>query len=1150
LKLTWLTEEGKDLASIEKLLGFSLSDTSVDLPDLKVGESESVILAASAGGPELGAVKAILWLESKQGLPAMEMTVSSIDLTDTVEDVESQAVTYERLILEPEVGYSFAPNLLANGSFEKSDGSGAAGWKYLADGDGDFSDVIAYGGRRSLTMHQDGPQGRLWESEIQPLNGSDPLWLSYWVKFDSNARPSGHPNFVFPEVFRQSSDGSLENLPLSFNPELRVNEYVHSYGEWLQIVVGPIEIPEDATHIRAFTQMYNKVKTWRPTWNVANWGTVYVDNVVLFQAPVNEAIPSSIFSRQGRFLANFNHDLLPSFLPSGNQLQNSIALFPGRTKDASMYFADEVEAPEIALFTGNLLPIRRSISVDGTVYDWNNKIVETFSKELSLDPYELKNQVIELSRPEKFGAYYVELKVEDAGVACASSSARLAWLPVRPSIPDSVRLGPSYPFDMHPRSLQVDSESVSDPEEIDYQLSVLRMLGVGAIRLQSRFDGLDLSSPERSIAGAKEKVAIWRSQILPFMQKYAIRGWVSLMEQGSNNLPVIPRTAAELEAWTAYNTAQVEAFGDDVEFFLYGNEGLGSYTTDDLDVDLRKTSKFYGTTREWMELYAVTHAAAQAAKPDVKFGLGHASDPHALVVERFYSVFPDGEHFDCWAFNAYGDTAGASRSILDTIQKHGGGHPFGVIPEVGLDVPSAGPNRASGEAAQARTLVQTYLNTLGRTPWVEHITWFIAQGNGGRESHNIFDTFWGPRPSAAAYLTMTNHLHAGEVVDAQSLPGGGDFYVWERLDGQLVGVGWSDSNQMLSLDVGTDIVYLDDIFGNRQELVTQGGVINIPLSATPQYLVGAKTLKSYQEIVASAKNTTVEKDRAQITLELQNNSNTVQTVQVQVIPQVQLLLSGEDVKTLVLEPGAIEMIPYDVQLLLEETRRRFSVEFSVVTQDGFVIRTRLADTFAQAVRAPNDFKLDGTWAGWENAKQLPANRRNQMEFPMGGDHWGGLDDLSADIMTMWDADNLYIGVRVRDDVYAAPEAANLLFLRDSIEIGLELEHSLSGNAQLWQITAGAVDGQPVSFQHMPAADTHQRQVIVEPGETLASMNYQVAIPWSELDDFEPEPGKQIAFGLIVDDSDGQDHDRKFISWFGTGISSKEPQKLGDLILVE
>ena len=38
--------------------------------------------------------------------------------------------------------------------------------------------------------------------------------------------------------------------------------------------------------------------------------------------------------------------------------------------------------------------------------------------------------------------------------------------------------------------------------------------------------------------------------------------------------------------------------------------------------------------------------------------------------------------------------------------------------------------------------------------------------------------------------------------------------------------------------------------------------------------------------------------------------------------------------------------------------------------------------------------------------------------------------------------------------------------------------------------------------------------------------------------------------MIIDDSDGAPGDRKFISWFGGGISSSQPQQLGDLVFTE
>ena len=159
------------------------------------------------------------------------------------------------------------------------------------------------------------------------------------------------------------------------------------------------------------------------------------------------------------------------------------------------------------------------------------------------------------------------------------------------------------------------------------------------------------------------------------------------------------------------------------------------------------------------------------------------------------------------------------------------------------------------------------------------------------------------------------------------------------------------------------------------------------------------------------------------------------------------------------------------------------------------------------------------------------------------------------IRTMWDDQALYVGVEVTDDIFHNEQQPEHVFLEDAIEIGLELDHNLSNAAKPWQYVAGTSAKGDVLQRCTPNPEClvnlgPQRLAIHRVGDKGGKIIYQVAIPWAELNQFQPSAGKQIGFGLIADDGDGKSNDRKFISWFGSGISSKKPNELGDLILVK
>lgn len=1148
LSVRWLNEDGKDASIDERALGYKDSTLKAAVPPGWSGQPVMLSLTGPASRTTIRRGQVELLLTAPQAGELVEITAVRIQegnaSTCTAVDTEDSAIT----VKQGDSSCHFSHNLVPNASFEDGGNSTVTGWRYEGAGVPHTGNG-GYAGKRCLLLKTDNADGR-WLSAPAPITPDIPVWLCYWTRFSEYARPAGHANPMQFEFLRQDKNGAFIPLPLSKHWQFEGGKYFALYGQWFPVATGPVIPPAGATHVRAFTRYHDSNKSWTAEPFIANWGEIAIDNVILWQSACPPVSSDWKISPYGDMLAGAK-SVLPPFVPLGNRRDNSVTMFPVRQADANLFFADDGPMPAIKIRLGSMLPVTRNVTIEGKVLDWNGKTISIFSNSAVLTPYAVSETALPIKAVTQYGVYLIELSAAEGTMPCGKSTVRFAWLR-RPYIDDAIRHHEQYPFDMHPTDINADFESMNDHEEIDFQMRVMKLLGVRGIRLQSRYHLFDFTNPELAAAAARRKVENWRQSVLPVMQKYGIEGWISLMEQGSNNTRA-PKSEADFRAWHDYNYAQVKSFGSDVQFFLFGNEGLGGHTPDDPDQNCLTKSAFAGTTRDWMKAYQAAWRAAKEANPLCFFGPSQASDVNALVIQRFYRILGAEGKFDCWGFNAYGNSAEMGKNIFTELKKHDAPNVFGVIPEVGLDVPAFGNARVPGERRQAATLVQTYLNILAEAPWIRRIAWFTLYGGRGVEGHQIFDADWTPRPAAAAYLVMTEHLGAGKVEKKIELPGGGEFIVWRKIDGSVVGIGWSSTEQTITLDTGVEQIVADDIFGNRQTVKTVNGTAGVLLSEVPVYVIGAGQLEQSRLFEINASNiTAVANGSAVVALDIRNNGGNAENMTILAQAHPLIKISPPSV-SLLIEPGKIARQKFKLSFLQTNDRIRNPLTFQATTGKGMTFRVKMSDTFACCVRAPADFSLDGTWQSWTRAQILHADQRTQVEQPMGV-AWKGPDDVSARIMTMWDKNYFYLGLQVHDDVFFAKQLSNRMFLNDAVEIGFDLEHRLSGNSRLWQFVMGKSESGNTLFCHQPGTGflvpTPPAKMFIQPTGNGGDVDYQVAIPWSQLGSFMPEAGRQIGFGVIVDDSDGKPNDRKFISWFGSGISSKRPQELGDLIFVE
>lgn len=199
-------------------------------------------------------------------------------------------------------------------------------------------------------------------------------------------------------------------------------------------------------------------------------------------------------------------------------------------------------------------------------------------------------------------------------------------------------------------------------------------------------------------------------------------------------------------------------------------------------------------------------------------------------------------------------------------------------------------------------------------------------------------------------------------------------------------------------------------------------------------------------------------------------------------------------------------------------------------------------------------KIDGDWSDLP-PKEYPA------DFVVyGASNWKNSEDLSASFRIGWDANNLYIGVKVHDDVYVQNASGADLFKGDSIEILLDTNvagdyyyDSLSPDDFQLGISPGRpdVNGTKEAYRWLPAnlAGTRSNVVIASSrSETEKITRYEVAIPWSTFE-VTPKSGQHFGFAFSVSDNDNpsQNLQQTLVSNVKSRILT-DPTTWGDLTL--
>jgi hypothetical protein len=135
--------------------------------------------------------------------------------------------------------------------------------------------------------------------------------------------------------------------------------------------------------------------------------------------------------------------------------------------------------------------------------------------------------------------------------------------------------------------------------------------------------------------------------------------------------------------------------------------------------------------------------------------------------------------------------------------------------------------------------------------------------------------------------------------------------------------------------------------------------------------------------------------------------------------------------------------------------------------------------------------------------------------------YGGPEDASADLRLSWDAQALFVAIEVRDNELERVRSAAEIDRGDSVVLTLAGDQStavdqfvvalLKGTSLVWRSEPSWAAGEVRSIG---------RAIAARRGQDGYRITYELAIPWSEVEQIRPVPGMRFKLTVSVCDDDG------------------------------
>lgn len=237
----------------------------------------------------------------------------------------------------------------------------------------------------------------------------------------------------------------------------------------------------------------------------------------------------------------------------------------------------------------------------------------------------------------------------------------------------------------------------------------------------------------------------------------------------------------------------------------------------------------------------------------------------------------------------------------------------------------------------------------------------------------------------------------------------------------------------------------------------------------------------------------------------------------------------------------------------------YRVKTSIIDSAGTTSSsTRLFGGFAKVAKTNTPINIDGNLdePSWKQTISYDINKERQVFVVYKEKYqWTGPDNLSGKMKLLWDKDNLYVGVEVKDDIYINPRKDSQMWNQDGLQFLFDPYRKEEEKKGRYDYSMGVGRKGPQAWCHL-SADAKTPVGLVEDiklamrrtDEKTGNVVYEVAIPWKLIAPFKPAPGANLGMSMIINEDDGPGRS-SFIGWF-SGVHLKEVNLVGDLILMK
>jgi hypothetical protein len=198
-----------------------------------------------------------------------------------------------------------------------------------------------------------------------------------------------------------------------------------------------------------------------------------------------------------------------------------------------------------------------------------------------------------------------------------------------------------------------------------------------------------------------------------------------------------------------------------------------------------------------------------------------------------------------------------------------------------------------------------------------------------------------------------------------------------------------------------------------------------------------------------------------------------------------------------------------------------------------------ATTVIEAREAGRTVTVDGSLGDWGGVRSITLD--DAVMALVGGGQWAGPDDLSAIVLALYDTDNLYVALAVRD-ADKLVNTATPVWDGDGIELYIN-------SPDPWDVAFSDLPGGDefwlgVAYGPSPTVwDIGRSQTMTEAeaalADTAAGYIVELRIPWAALAGIQALENRQIGFDVGLNDDDAGSGRQTWLSW-GAPVAPSVP----------